>query len=273
MTNTSRDPLARAFQLLRWFTRERLESIGVREAAAALSVAPSTAHNLLAALTAERVLQQDERSGRYTLGLELFQLAHQAIDQVPLRRIAMPHLRRLVDACNEAAHLSLYVRDRGSLVTIAGVESTHAIRYVIDMYSWRPLHVGAAGWAVLAMLPPAERAALLAQRPAGAAKGADNDLATELDAVRTRGYAFTRGTRIEGAVGLAAPLLDPAGSPIGAVGLALPEQRFSPADLGRLAKPLLACARNLMAEIGTAATPGGRRAKPVPRKKPELSNA
>src|SRR5262249_11823875 len=152
-------------------------------------------------------------------------LAHQAIDQVPLRRIAMPHLRKLVDACNEAAQLSLYVRERAELVTIAGLESTHPVRYVIDMYSWRPLHVGASGWAVLAFLPASERAALLAQRSARRSKSADAaDLAQELEAVAARGYALTRGTRIEGAVGLAAPLFDPAGSVLGAVGIALPEQ-------------------------------------------------
>ena len=244
---TVRDPLARAFQLLRWLARERPDTFGVREAAAALSVAPSTAHNLLTALVLEGVLEREEETGRYALGMTLFHLAHQSIDQVPLRRLAMPHLRRLVGACNEAAHLSLYVRERGALVTIAGLESTHTVRYVIDMYSWRPLDVGAAGWAVLAFLPKAERDGVLEQRKA---RGQTvPDLASELDAIAARGYALTRGTRIEGAVGLAVPLLDPRGAVLGAVGLALPEQRFDPNGTERLAVPLLDCARDVTAAI------------------------
>ncbi|MGE0035689.1 MAG: IclR family transcriptional regulator [Xanthobacteraceae bacterium] len=248
-----RDPLARAFQLLRWFTRERLDSIGVREAATALSVAPSTAHNLLVALAAEGVLQQDDRTGRYALGCELFQLAHQAIDQVPLRRVAMPYLRRLAATCNEATLLSLYVRERAELCTIAGVDSTHPVRYVIDMFSWRPLHVGASGRAVLAFLPPADRAAIPPVRPAQGSKLSSRpDFTRELVSIRKRGYAVTRGTRIEGAVGIAAPLLDPGGAVLGAVGIAMPEQRFDPTSIERLAKPLLTCVRDLVDELGMA---------------------
>lgn len=251
MQNSTRDPLARAFQLLRWFTGEQLESIGVRETAAALGIAPSTAHNLLTALAAEGVLAQDPQSGRYTLGFELFHLAHRAIDQVPLRRLAMPHLRTLVGACNEGALLSLYVPERGELVTIAGVESTHPVRYVIEMYSWRPLHVGAAGRAVLAFLPEPDRAALIAAQRDEAA-----ELAQEIETVRERGYALTAGTRIQGAVGLAAPLFDAGGAVLGAVGLAMPAQRFDEGAVERLAMPLLACAKTLTAEIAAAPVPG-----------------
>lgn len=273
MSNNIRDPLARAFQLLRWFTRERLDSIGVREAASALSVAPSTAHNLLAALVSEGVLQQDERTGRYTLGLQLLQLAHQAIDQVPLQRIAMPHLRRLAAASNEGTYLSLYVRERSELVTIASVDSTHPVRYVIDMFSWRPLHVGASGRAVLAFLPAAERSAILAQRPARGSKSSDkSDLTQELVTIRRRGYAVTHGTRIEGAVGIAAPLLDPSGGVLGAVGIAMPSQRFDPDGIERLAKPLLNGVAELSAELGMSPVPTGRSGTPG-RKKRELVNS
>jgi DNA-binding IclR family transcriptional regulator len=256
MSNSVRDPLARAFQLLRWFTRERLESVGVREAASALSVAPSTAHNLLAALVSEGVLQQDESTGRYTLGLQLLQLAHQAIDQVPLQRIAIPHLQRLATATREGTHLSLYVRERSELVTIAGVDSTHPVRYVIDMFAWRPLHVGASGRAVLAFLPAAERAAILGQRPARGSKSPDrSDLTQELAAIRRRGYAVTHGTRIEGAVGIAAPLFDSNGVVLGAVGIAMPSQRFDPSGIERLAKPLMTCASDLIAELDMSRLP------------------
>lgn len=268
MANATRDPLARSFQLLRWCIGEQLETIGVRETAAALDVAPSTAHHLLAALAAEGVLTQDRQTGRYTLGFELFHLAHHGIDQLPLRRMAMPHLRKLVGACNEAAHLSLYVRARGEIVTIAGVESTHTVRYVIDMYSWRPLHMGATGRAVLAVLPEPERSALVAEPPRGIKSA---DLEAELALARERGYALTMGTRIAGAVGLAAPVFDPTGGVLGAVGLAMPEQRYDPRTIERLARPLMACARNLTAEVA-AAQPGGRRGRPgAARRKPALA--
>lgn len=242
--SNSRDPLSRGFQLLRWLTSQGRDTVGVREAAAALSVAPSTAHNLLVALVHEGVLQHESATGRYALGLELFRLAHAAIDQVPLRRLSMPYLRQLAEETNEAVHLSVYVRERREVVTVAGVESTHAIRYVVDLYAARPLFVGAAGLAVLAFLPDAERACLLEAQACRA------ELKKNLAAVRARGYSLTFGTRIQGAVGIAVPIKDCTGAAIGAVGITMPEQRFKRGKVGDLAALLKNCAANLMAEIG-----------------------
>lgn len=254
-----RDPLARAFQLLRWLGAARQDSFGVREVAAALSVAPSTAHNLLSALVEENVLQHDEASGRYMVGMALFQLSHQLFDQVPLRRLSMPHLSRLVGLCNEAAHTSLYVRERGELVTVAGLESSHTVRYVIDMYSWRPLDVGAAGRAVLAFLPAAEREAVLEQRRARGLSS--SELADELERIGEHGYALTRATRIEGAVGLAAPVFAAGDAVVGAIGVALPEQRFDERHVQWLADPLVACAHAVTQEIIASADRGPARGR------------
>jgi DNA-binding IclR family transcriptional regulator len=262
MANTERDPVARAFQLLRWMVRNRAESIGAREAAAALAMAPSGAHRLLCALAAQNVLQKDASCGRYSLGLELIQLAHQTIDQIPLRHVAIPHLQRVVDACNEAAYFSIYVRERQETVTIAGVESKQPVRYVLDLYTPRPLYVGAAGWAVLAFLPRVEQGLLLSHAPAASSPAAlkpRSRLDREMEQVRARGYAVTFGTRVPGAVGIGVPVFDAGGTVFAAAGIAMPEQRYNAARVGKLSRLLSDCARAIMTDIGVQSAGPQRR--------------
>jgi IclR family acetate operon transcriptional repressor len=167
-----------------------------------------------------------------------------------------------VDACHEASFLALYNRERQEIVTVAGVESTHTLRYVVEMYKWKPIHVGAAGWAIMAFLPEAERRAVIERTGLVPVTGRSitepHRLEEELAGVRRRGYAVTHGQRIRGAVGLAAPLFDQSGSVFGGVGISLPEQRFEPGSEGALAALLLSCTHRIMADTGgRPATPDG----------------
>jgi DNA-binding IclR family transcriptional regulator len=218
---------------------------------------------LLTALAAQDVLQKDAGSGRYSLGLQLIQLAHQTIDQIPLRHIAIPHLQRVVETCNEATYFSVYLRQRQEIVTLAGVESKQPVRYVLDLYTPRPLYVGAAGWAVLAFLPPEEREFLLSQAAAAhsaeAAKIKPLRLDQKLEQVRARRYAVTFGTRIPGAVGIAVPVFDPAGTVFAAVGIAMPEQRYAATRVSQSARLLSDCARAIMSDIGVQSAAPQRR--------------
>jgi DNA-binding IclR family transcriptional regulator len=250
-----RDPLAKGLKLLRWLMQEHLEEFGVREAAHALSLTPSSAHRLLAALLAEGFVQKNPNTGRYRLGMDVYRLAYNVIDRVPLRRLALPHMRRLVEACNEASYLGVYSRDRQEMVTVASVESTQALRYVIELYKWKPVYVGASGLAIMAFLPSAERQAIIARtRLEPVTERSITEpyrLEHELALIRERGYACTHGQRIRGAVGMAAPVFGPGGEVIGDVCLSLPEQRFEPGNEAPLAHLLMQCARDVMAEMGT----------------------
>ena len=67
-------------------------------------------------------------------------------------------------------------------------------------------------------------------------------LRRQLDEVRTRGYAVTRGERVLGGVGIAAPILAGDGRLLGVIGVGLPEQRYRAADESRLAKRVIAAA-------------------------------
>jgi DNA-binding IclR family transcriptional regulator len=254
--SAERDPLAKGLKLLRWLMQEQLDDFGVREVAQALSLAPSSSHRLLAALVAEGFVQKNPATGRYRLGMDVYRLAHNVIERIPLRRLALPYMRRLVEACGEAAYLGVYSRDRQEMITVASVESTHPLRYVVELYKWKPVYVGASGLGIMSFLPISERQAIIARTRLDPVTDRSITepyrLEHEMALIRERGYACTHGQRIRGAVGVAAPVFGPGGEVIGDVCLSMPEQRYEAANEAPLAQLLMQCARDVMAEMGTA---------------------
>jgi DNA-binding IclR family transcriptional regulator len=243
---------------MRWVLETNHGPIGVRAAAQALHIAPSTAHALITSLVAEGYLQRsragDEKSG-YVLGHEFLMLAHKAVGRLPLRDMALPHMRALVSLCNEAAFLNVYNRDRQEFFAIASVESTHELRYVVEMYKWKPVYVSAAGWAIMAHLSRAERDEISRRTKLKAlTPHSITDpvlLETHLAEVRARGYAISRGQRILGAVGLSAPIFDPQGQVIGGVGISMPEFRVDETTETRLSALLIECTRAITRDIAS----------------------
>jgi DNA-binding IclR family transcriptional regulator len=141
---------------------------------------------------------------------------------VDLRQLARPALERLQDAFGDTAVLT--ETSRGEAVcseVITGTYPVHA-NYV-TVGTRRPLGVGAGSLAVLAWLPPAERARRLQQTARKLTNYLQLDaasIAAEADAACARGYVLFLDWVVEGMGGIAVPILDYDGWPIGALSVA-----------------------------------------------------
>lgn len=220
----------------------------------ALELRPSNAHSLLTTLVGEGFVQQDPQTARYSLGPELLRWAHLIIARTPIRQIAALQMRALVDACNETALLGIYDPSRQEMMFAASVESTHPLRYAIELNKWMPLNSGASALAIVAFLPDTEIDALI-KRDRIAARTPNSiteprRLKAELQGIRRRGYAFSRGQRLAGAVGLAAPIFASGAKVIGSLVLTVPEQRFDKRQSPRLSRLLLSHAASITVGIG-----------------------
>jgi len=254
MKNSERNPISKALRALSWLIQTPAAEVGVRQMAQALELSPSNAHSVLNALVEEGFVQQDARTSRYSLGPELLRWAQLITARAPIRQIALTHMRKLVDACNETAVLGIYSSARQEMMFAATVESTHPLRYALELNKWIPVHAGASGLAIMAFLPEAEirsiiqRTKLAPLTPQSITK--PQRLENELKAIRRRGFAITRGQRIPGAVGLAAPVFGSSCEVAGDIALTIPEQRFDQSGSDRLMRLLLACAASVTADLG-----------------------
>jgi DNA-binding IclR family transcriptional regulator len=180
-------------------------------------------------------LARDERTKCYRLGVRLFHLGAVVREQLDLRRIAQPHLHRLVAATQETA--GLFASDPLGPICIDVVQSPKAMRVYAQVGSRMPWNAGTSPKVLLAYLPEDERERILAR---GGFKRFTDHTVTDPDRIRDilheiRRVGYHVGVRDldENALGVGAPIFDDTGSVVAAIGLAAPAIRLPDAELGR----------------------------------------
>lgn len=254
----TRNPVARAFAVLGWMVDAAGSSWVLGEIARGVAMHPSTLYRVLTHLQEGGLIQQDQETGRYSLGLGFLRMAWKAAGHDSMREVALPWLKELADATQETALFALYDPSRQEMMFAATVDSPHPIRQIRQIAEWLPVTAGATGLAILAFLPGAEQQAILARPLPALTPQTPTDraeLEQALARVRQQGYALTRGERTPGAVGVGAPVLGPAGRVIGSVGITLPEQRFRPEDERHQAGHVIDAAREITEQLGGAGPP------------------
>lgn len=247
-----RDPLTKALQVLDLMVDRHDGVYGVRELAHDLGMAPSSVHRLLGMLEETGMVARDE-AGHYGVGFELQRLAWRVTSRFPTPSVAEPVLRDLADRCEETAVLGLFDPGRDQLTIVAIAESRHPLRYIGRLFEGMPVHAGATGMAILAFLDPESQRRIIDEGELEVftprTLNRPSELREALDVVRRRGYALTRGHRIPGAVGIAAPVWGPDGKVIGDVIVSMPEQRFREDREPELAHQVMAAAAEITHRI------------------------
>lgn len=182
---------------------------------------------LIQALVKEGALQR-EPSGRYTLGERVHALASRVSPGQELTTLARPFLQELVLATGETAVLGV-TTDDDMAVYIDKVETDRSVRYTVNVGARREMYCTAMGKALLAYAPSDQVRRVLAPRAlkrfTAATIVSPDALREELAAIRHDGMARTRGERVEGASGFAAPIFGPDNTVVAAILVAGPSGR------------------------------------------------
>lgn len=224
---------------------------GLREKA---GLPPSTLHRLLQVMVAAGLLERAQ-SGVYRTGREYFRLASLVLKQVDYKGLARPVLRALRDRCGETSVFTLYQPAKHCLVVAEVMPASHPLRFVVEPLEELSLLWGSLGRAVLAELPQDEVEAAFANREKGPMTGRrpprQSELAGELKKVKERGAAFYRSDELD-IVGVAAPVMGPAGGVIGSVGVIMPAHRCDEHGEDELIDSIIESAAELNTLFGAA---------------------
>ncbi|KAA9135256.1 IclR family transcriptional regulator [Microbacterium caowuchunii] len=249
--------VARAARLLRLVSAAGTEGRHVVELAGDAHLTRPTAHRLLAALRREGLVDQDERTGRWVTGPELYLMGTVAAARYDITDIARDIVRSLAVRTEESAFLS--VRRGDETVCLLREEGSFPIRsFVLSEGVRFPLGVASAGLAILAFLDPHDVDAYFDRHPEladryGAAHG-EKRLRARLRETAERGYAVNPGLIVEGSYGLGAAVFTREGHPQWALSLTGVEFRFAAERRAELGRILLAHAHQLSTRIAA----GGR---------------
>ena len=215
----------RAVEILRCF--ENAETLGISEIAAKTHLNKSTAFGLVSTLAATGLLEQDEETSRYRLGLELFRLGNRV--DAGLRRFVIRELDALSAAVEETAN---YVRpESGDVVYVVKRESPHSMRICTQIGQRLPMYCTAVGKAILAFTPETEKRAIISGFTYKAftknTVTSDAALLEALDQIVRDGYAVEREEFEYGLVCVAAPVLDAGGRAVAAISCSGPAGRMT----------------------------------------------
>lgn len=241
----------RAMKILDVFSLKEKE-LGVTEIANRLGLHKSTVFGLLGTLEHWGCVEQNQHTGKYHLGLKLFELGNRVKEGLDLRALALPFLQELVERYRETVHL--VVHDRGEVVYIEKVEGPSAIRMYSQVGHRAPMHCTGVGKAILAFRPKQEVDALIQTK--GLRPFAPNTITdpqrlhAELNMIRQKGYSFDNEEIEIGLRCVAAPVIDYQNKVVAAISIAGPSTRMTDEQMQNLIIPIKETALKISQRLG-----------------------
>ncbi len=222
------------------------------ELASTLKLHKSTVHRLVRVLEQHRLIDKNPVSGRYHLGLRLFELGSKALASTDLRERSRRYLSQIVYETEETVHLC--VLDQGEVLYIEKMEPQRSVRLASSVGRRASAHSTAVGKAMLAELPEGELNDII--RRCGLRAVTRNTLTTpaelkaELGAIRARGYAIDDEENEEGVRCVGAAVRNYSGQPAAAISVSGPTFRVTEEKIPILARAVVEAAHTLSAELG-----------------------
>ena len=212
----------------------------------------STALRLLEALRRHGLVSVDRESGRYRLGLGLYELGLAAVSRLDVSQCAPPFLEALVRDTGESASLGIF--EDPEVVHILRIESQQPLRLPSLAGRRSPAYCTGIGKAVLAHLDTDRLEKYLAEvrlhpRTPRTITSADA-LRSDLRRVRSRGWSLDDEEIFPGLRCVAAPLFGPDGRVLAGVSVAGPSSRMPRDGFPEVSVKVMAAASEISRRLG-----------------------
>ncbi|MDO5400331.1 MAG: IclR family transcriptional regulator [Eubacteriales bacterium] len=237
----------RAIWILKCF--EENSELSLSEISHILSLHKSTAFGLVSSLEAYRLVEQDQSSGKYHLGIGLFRLGSKV--NIDLRSIVTPYLDQLVGISGET--VNFVIPDGNCVIYLEKKESPHSMRIATTLGQREPMYRTSTGKAILANLPlPMARSILECtkfERSTSNTHLSVGDVLQELNEIRQRGYAVDQEELEYGLVCIGSCVFDSTGKPVGAISISGPTLRMTEEKRNQFAVCLMDCCRQISSHL------------------------
>ncbi len=214
---------------------ESTDGVTITDLAEQLGVDKGTASRLVSTLAGFGYVERNQETRRYYLGSQVVSLSRKVLTRMPLREVAKPFLRQLMEKTGECAHLAIHAQ--GKALYIDQVESPASLRVNAQVGTMNPLHCTALGKVLLAFGG--------AELPSTLESYTDNTivdyavLSSHLEQVRKLGYAMDQEEFDIGVSCIAVPVFDFRGKIVGALGISGPSSRLSAKRMLEIQKVLI----------------------------------
>jgi IclR family acetate operon transcriptional repressor len=252
--------LERTFSVLGLFASGRSEWT-TTELSQQCGLPVPTVHRIVISLSSHGFLVRDPSSKRFRLGPAAIALGRAALSAADLPTIASRLLPRLTAATEETSLLTVPTVAHDGSVCLVRVESPHPLRLSVEPGHRLPLHAGASQKAILAFLPEEDRQRVVSgplEKFCRLTLDSPDALEKEIEAIRSRGWAYSMEETNPGVWGVAIALLNNAGHAIAAVGVAGPAVRLSQEIVRMSVEETQSVAQELAESLGLTSSSQGK---------------
>ena len=212
----------------------------------------STAFRLLEALRQHGLVEFNQETSRYRLGLGLFELGMAAVTRLDVSQCAPPILEALAADTGESASLGIF--DDREVIHILRVESLHPLRLPSLAGRRSPAYCTGIGKAILAHLDPLRLKTYLDEvelDPRTPRTITDADaLRQDLRRIRSRGWSLDDEEIFPGLRCVAAPIFGLDGRVVAGVSVAGPTSRMPKDSLQRFTGRVVEAAGKISRRLG-----------------------
>ncbi len=241
VTTRMNQSLAHGLEILLLFDSTR-PVLTVPEIVEHLRFSQSKAYRLIRALVHYDLLETQDGTGRYSLGMNALRLGLLAQRKLNLSLLSLPFMKELSRLTKETVLLTVVQGTRA--ICLERVESEEPIRYsLFTPGASLPLHAGASSKVLMAFLPEEEWDPIIAREdlPRFTPQTVTDRkvLKSQLGEIRCRGFAFSDQEVDRDVRAVAAPVLNPRGELIAGLTVAGPAYRIHKRrvqSLGRLVR-------------------------------------
>ena len=221
------------------------KGISISELSKQCELPLSTMHRLLQAMIKQSMVEQDEHSKLYRLGMVWLEYGLQVYDTIDYVSKVRPELERLSKEVEESVYLSKPVGIEAMIVERIDSEN-NPIR-IYDQLGLRiPLHIGAANKSILAAMPSSQSESILSQLlPAGEIP----NFSQTLSQITKQGYAISHSERTEGTSSVAVSIKDSLGQIIGAISVGVVSFNLTEERLAFLTSKIIETGNNISAKL------------------------
>jgi IclR family pca regulon transcriptional regulator len=231
--------VGRALAVLDAFSPQRPE-LTLRDMAEAAEVSQPSAMRIGYTLVQCGYMVKNPVTKGYRLGPKAISVGMATLNSLTLPELAEPYLVDLRDRTQETVKLAIH--HGPTIVFVSRFPSLVHPPGAHYVGSFLPIHASGLGRAILAHLPEDEAIRLIdasVEKRITAKTPTRTQARRDLARIRKRGYAVNdQATTMENRA-VAAPLLDAAGTPVGAINLSMSAQRISLAELESRMAPLV----------------------------------
>lgn len=219
--------VAKALSLLDFFSEAEPE-IGLSELARRSGVDKATVHRMLVVMCDKGLVEQRGSARLYRLGAGVLRLARVRETAFPVTSVYQHSLDKISAEIGETAHASLL--SGRALATIGVSESNRGSRVSLVAGEVLPMHSTASGVVILAFSKPDMVERVLSEPLTGKTSRTLTDpnvLRARLQEVQLTGFAEADQTNEDDVYGIAVPIFDIEGVPVGSLAVATPAHRMT----------------------------------------------